>query len=176
MQSSSGQLKLFCYGNQMQSRILAIHNTDELYKIQIIMSSQGFKHDWWTSSFVAPNNMSMHCHAYWKYTGGVWNSDASIFHRHSCSLYDIGACRAPGKTWLCRIWCAIVKSVFCHCTVRYTYVCARICYMLVTTCLCARSSWYEYARFEITWAMPGYAQACRRPCSMVSTLEELHCS
>ena len=44
-------------------------------------------------------------------------------------------------------------------TVRYTYICARICYMLVTTCLRIQSC--EYAWFEITLAMPRYALACR---------------
>ena len=46
-----------------------------------------------------------------------------------------------------------------HYTVPYMYVCARICYTLVTTCLRVRSSWYEYAWFEITWAMPGLGSA-----------------
>ena len=43
----------------------------------------------------------------------------------------------------------------------HTYVCACIYYMLVTTCLCIWSSWYEYAWFKITQAMPGYAQTHR---------------
>ena len=73
-------------------------------------------------------------------------------------------CGYPGKTWLCRILCAIAESIFGNYTVRYTYVCmcTHICYMLVTTCASCRSSWYEYAWFEITQAMPGYAWACRR--------------
>ena len=29
---------------------------------------------------------------------------------------------------------------------------------LVTMCLCVRSSWYEYAWFEITWEIPGYSR------------------
>ena len=33
-----------------------------------------------------------------------------------------------------------------------------ICYMLVTTCLCVQSSWYEYAWFEII--NPGNARVC----------------
>ena len=69
-------------------------------------------------------------------------------------------CGHPGKTWLSRIWCAIMESVFCHYTVRYMYVCACMCYTLVTTCLRVRSSWYEYTSFEIAQAMPGYAQVC----------------
>ena len=45
-----------------------------------------------------------------------------------------------------------------HCTLHALH-------MLVTTCTClrVRSSWYEYAWFEtVTWAIPGYARACRR--------------
>ena len=36
-------------------------------------------------------------------------------------------------------YAAIAEREFCHYTVRYMYVCARICYMLVTTCLRVRS-------------------------------------
>ena len=48
-------------------------------------------------------------------------------------------------------------------TVHYTYVCAHICNMLVTMCLRIRSSWYEYAWFKITKAMPRYAWAMQAP-------------
>ena len=44
----------------------------------------------------------------------------------------------------------------------YVCLCARICYKLLITFLRVRSLWYEYARFEITRAMPGYARSCRR--------------
>ena len=79
-------------------------------------------------------------------------------------LNHIGACKVvwvPGKNLLRRIWCAIVESIFCHYTVRYTYICACICYTLVIMCLCVWSSWYEYTWFKITQAMPGFDWACR---------------
>ena len=73
-------------------------------------------------------------------------------------LRNIGACRAvwvPGQPF---VWCAIAESVFCHYTVRYTYICARLCYMLVTMCLHVQSSWYEYAWSEKTRACGAYAE------------------
>ena len=36
-------------------------------------------------------------------------------------------------------YAAIAEREFCHYTVRYMYVCPRICYMLVTMCLCVQS-------------------------------------
>ena len=48
------------------------------------------------------------------------------------------------------------KPYFVH----YTYVCAHICYMLVTTCLRIQSSWYEYVWFKIIRVSPGYLRLC----------------
>ena len=44
--------------------------------------------------FVVPKSMSMHCHAYQKYTAGVQNPDASTFQRCSSNLYGIHIRRA----------------------------------------------------------------------------------
>ena len=71
----------------------------------------------------------------------------------------IGARRA---VWVPRQDLAM-PHLMCNCgkhyTVRYRHVCAWICYMLVTTCLRVRSSWYEYAWFEITRAYRRLAYA-----------------
>ena len=48
----------------------------------------------------------------------------------------ISACRA---VWVHRQDLAIAESVFCHYTVRYMYICACICHMLVTMCFCVQS-------------------------------------
>ena len=78
----------------------------------------------------------------------------------------IGACRAvwvPGQDLatlhLTRNCGKRILSLHC---MLYVHPCTHICYMLVTTCIRIRSSWYEYTWFEITWAMSGYARACRR--------------
>ena len=74
-------------------------------------------------------------------------------HRYLQSL-----CGYPGKTWLCCIWCTIAESVFCHYTVCYMYICARIYYMQVTTCLRIRSLCMMWVR--IIWNNPGNAWVC----------------
>ena len=68
-----------------------------------------------------------------------------LIHLHRCLQSCVGT-RARLGYWL-HLMCNCGKRI-CHYTVYYMYVCVHICYMLVTTCLCVRSSWYEYAWCE----------------------------
>ena len=72
--------------------------------------------------------------------------------------HHIGTCRAvwvPGQDLpKLHLMCNCGKRILSlHCTL-YVHLCMHML-MLVTTCLRARSSWYEYAWFKITQAMPG---------------------
>ena len=103
-----------------------------------------------------------------------WNNTASfvaLWPIYSPRTKIVGACRAvwvPGQDLVTLHLMSNCGSVFCHYTVCYTDIWACVSTLMLyrgsgrhAMCLCVRSSWYEYAWFEITRAMPGYARVCR---------------
>ena len=130
--------------------LIVVHLKSVLYQFMPCAQATSHKND---SLCVTNNTLNLHTV---KHANNMHGGSMNV---HVC----IGACRAVWVANWVRLGCAAFDAQLwkVYFVTIYCVLYVRICYILVATCLRVWSLWYEYAWFEITWAMPGYARACR---------------